>query len=208
MGPSLPPHSQHSALVRLHSALNAARSRLHGLPDAGIGYSFSRPLWSSYRSRSHTLGWPSPSLVPNQLPHVRLRCAELSRDLSLRPAAAVQRPHLRNIFIRKFVRHVFTPQMPILFDLVSHVVCLRAKEQVTRVCACPVVAGVAYMEAIRNRAHPKHVCFPMHQEIAPDLSVAPFIECPLPRPALICRCLMKARVNSLFNPGFGGYIQR
>lgn len=46
MGPSLPPHSQHSALLRLHSALNAARSRLHGLPDAGIGYSLVYPLWS------------------------------------------------------------------------------------------------------------------------------------------------------------------
>ena len=36
MWPLLPRHSQQGVLLRLHSALNAARSLRHGLPDAGI----------------------------------------------------------------------------------------------------------------------------------------------------------------------------
>lgn len=56
MGPLLPRHSQHWALVRLHSALNAACSRRHGLPLAGM---------------------LSPAYSPNAVPCPCSRCASL-----------------------------------------------------------------------------------------------------------------------------------
>ena len=55
IGPSFPPHSQHGVLLRLHSALNAARSLRQGLPAAGMTPPrcyFARPRSSCLACRS------------------------------------------------------------------------------------------------------------------------------------------------------------
>jgi hypothetical protein len=95
-------------------------------------------------------------------------------------------PHWNDVTLRALVSGAVA-RLPVLFDLVRHVVGCRTKPQVRRVNAASVIARVANEQALRDRPPREHVGDPVcNEHSATPLEVAVsrlvYVACPLPAP--------------------------